>query len=147
MIGIILDLVPFQHLDRVFWGRGGGISYGAHVVANADFMVPVESRIPKPVSYTSSVPGSLPSHLAFGRRNHRVTLPKRCNPFIGESEFRLVVNGISSLFDIVLIVGSLHAMFHIERDADLRPQAEKALSTTSTTNGRILHNDVFHCLD
>ena len=75
------------------------VSYTGTGLGIADCMALVESRIPKPVSYTSSVPGSLPSHLAFGRRNHRVTLPKRCNPFIGQSDFRLVVNTISGLFD------------------------------------------------
>ena len=44
----------------------------------------VEPRSSSTVPFTSRVPGSLPSHLAFGRREHRVTLPQGCNPFIGE---------------------------------------------------------------
>ena len=45
----------------------------------------VESRSSSTVvPFTSRVPGSPPSHIAFGRREHRVTLPKRCNPFFGE---------------------------------------------------------------
>ena len=125
------------------------------MVVDTDYMVPVESRIPKPVSYTSSVAGSLPSHLAFGRRNHRVTLPDRCKPFLGGSESRLVVNAVSGLLEprsamvsdiSVIFIFSLHAKFRIERDADLRLQAENVLSTTSAMNGRVPHNDVSHCL-
>ena len=44
-----------------------------------------EPRRPTPIPYTSSVPGSLPSHFAFHHRNHRINIPKRCNPFLGES--------------------------------------------------------------
>ena len=44
-----------------------------------------EARRPIPIPYTSSVPGSLPSHFAFHHRNHRINIPKRCNPFLGES--------------------------------------------------------------
>ena len=55
-----------------------------NISSNAKSVMSVEPRSSSTVPFTSRVPGSLPSHLAFGRREHRATLPQGCNPFIGE---------------------------------------------------------------
>ena len=75
----------FRALLNAFLGKSRGEIYViANINSETNHVMSVESRSSSTVPFISRVPGSLPSHLAFGRREHRVTLPKCCYPFFGE---------------------------------------------------------------
>ena len=94
------------------------------LVFYTDYVSSAELGMPLSIPYTSSVPGSLPSHLAFRGRDHRVTLPKRCNPFLGE----LYIQGSSStrisIQDIVTTI--------------LTPSKSTSLSNIVTCNASLI---------